>query len=550
MSSRTDRLLQIVEILGRHGLGFAITQAGLGHWLPAELRRRIGHDPAVGTDPSLPARIRLAAEELGVVYVKLGQILSTRADLLPPEFINELAKLQDSSPQVPAAEIRAAIAAELGPIATTLLATLHDEPLATGSIGQAHLAVVDGVSVVVKTRRPDIVEQVNQDLDILTEFAKRAEQASRAVAGFQASGMVEEFAQTLRAELDYTGEGRNAERFAENFAGSADVRIPRIFWEQTTSRVLCIELMGGIKVNNVAALIEAGLEPGAVARRACNVLLKMVLEDGFFHADPHPGNFFVEPDGRLAIIDFGMVGKISADQKALLAQALMGIVNQDARVLAKALIKLCESPGTPNVREVELAVGRLLGRYTGRPLAEIPLVPVVLEVLAVLRRQNLRLPRETALMLKMFIMADGLGKQLDPGFELTTELGPFAQRLVKQSFSPEAIAARLKKAGAEALLLGSEAPDMLRRVMEVIDSGGFDIRLRAEELDALLEKADRTGNRIVAGIVSAALITAIGELVAGQPGRWQSWPKALFTAGIGGVGALGGYLLWTTRRKR
>lgn len=550
MSTRRDRLLQIVEVLGRHGLGFAITQAGLGHWLPQELQRRIGNAPVPGSDPSLPERIRLAAEELGVVYVKLGQILSTRADLLPPEFATELAKLQDASPPVPTAEIRAVIADELGPAAASLLATLHEAPLATGSIGQAHLAVIDGVSVVVKVRRPGIVEQVNQDLDILTELAKRAEQASRAVAGFAVSGMVEEFAQTLRAELDYVAEGRNAERFSANFEGNAEVRIPKIFWEQSTSRVLCIELMSGIKVNNLAALSAAGLEPGAVARRACNVLLKMVLEDGFFHADPHPGNFFVEPDGRLAIIDFGMVGKISAEQKALLAQVLMGIVNENPRILAKALIKLCESPATVNVREVELGVGRLLGRYTGRPLAEIPLVPVVLEILTLLRRQNLRLPRETALMLKMFIMADGLGKALDPHFELTTELGPFAQRLIKHSFSPEAIAERLKKAGADALLLGSEAPQMLRQVMEIIDSGGFDIRLRADELDALLDKADRTGNRIVAGIVSAALITAIGELVAGQPGRWQNWPKALFSAGIGGVGALGGYLLWTTRRKR
>ena len=189
-------------------------------------------------------------------------------------------------------------------------------------------------------------------------------------------------------------------------------------------------------------------------------------------------------------------------------------------------------------------------RYAGRPLTEVPIVPVIAEVAALLRAHRLRLPRETALMVKMLVMADGLGKQLDPGFELTAQLAPFTRKLIIGSLSPEALAERLKKLGWEALRFGTDAPDMLRRVLDVLERGGFDVHFRADELDRLMAKAEKTGDRIVAGLITAALINAIGELVSVQPDRWRNWPKALFTAGIGGVGALGAYLALTSRHRR
>jgi len=551
MSARRDRFRHIVETLSRHGLGFALGHLGLDRLHVPGRPSPLLPDAAV---VPLPARIRLALEDLGAVYIKFGQIVSTRTDVLPPEYAAELAKLQDASPPVPAEQIRTVIAEELGPRADRLLASLQDVPLATGSIGQVHESTVEQAGgrddVVVKVRRPGVVAQVNEDLEIMAELAKRAEQASAAIAGFHVSALVDEFSQTMRAELDYLQEARNAEQFAENFAGDSRVHIPRVFWDTTTSRVLTLERVRGIKVNDVRALRAAGIDAGGLAVEACNILLKMVFEDGFFHADPHPGNFFVEPDGRLGIIDFGMVGQISDTARWNLVRVLLAVVEQDAGRLTTAMVQLCGATEAADASGLQASLGRLVGRYAGRPLAQVPIVPVLAELAGLLRAHRLRLPRETALLVKMLIMADGLGKQLDPGFELTAQLAPFTRRILLGSLSPEALASRLKKLGWEALQFGTEAPEMARRLLEVLERGGLDVHFRADELDRLLDKAERTGNRIVAGLITAALIGAVGELVSVQPERWRGWPKALVTAGLGGVGALGGYLAVTSRHRR
>ena len=569
MSARRDRLRDIVETLTRHGLGFALETLGLDRLRAADGVRARARDRRPPRGVSLPVRVRLVLEDLGAVYIKFGQIVSTRTDVLPPEYATELAKLQDASAPIAAAEVRAVIAEELGTAADRLLASLDDAPLATGSIGQVHCGRIDlgpedaasglaggadaggrRVDVVVKVRRPGVVAQINEDLEIMAELAKRAERASTRAAGVHLAALVDEFAQTLRAELDYLQEARNVEHFAVNFAGDVRVHIPRVFWDTTTSRVLTLERIRGIKVNDAAVLREAGTDAGELARRACNVLLKMVFEDGFFHADPHPGNFFVEADGRLGIIDFGMVGHISDSTRDQLVRMLAAVVDQDAAGLTTALVRMCGAQASGGFGGLQTDLGRLVERYAGRPLAEIPIVAVLAELAALLREYRLRLPRETALLLKMLVMADGLGKQLDPGFELTTQLGPFSQQMILASMSPEALADRLKKLGREALRFGRDAPEIMRRVVDVLERGGIDIHFRAEELDRLMDKVERTGNRIVAGMITAALINAVGELVAAQPDRWRNWPKTLFTAGIGGVGALGAYLALTSRHRK
>ena len=547
MTGRRERFRDIAETFSRHGLGFLLAALGVDtRILGPAARFPAGQDQ----DQGLPQRLRLALEDLGAVYVKFGQVLSTRSDLLPAEYVAELAKLQDGTPSVPFKDIREVIEAELGPEAAKLLSTMDPSPLATGSIGQAHVATVQGRDVVVKVRRPGIVEQVNNDLEIMAEIAKLAEQASATARGLHLADTVEEFAATLRGELDYLAEGRNAERFARDFATDQKVHIPDVFWNTTTSRVLTLQRMRGLKITDVQGLRAADLDPSEVASRACNVLLRMVFEHGFFHADPHPGNFFVEADGRFGIIDFGMVGHVSDDLKHQLVKLLQAIVVRDPHRMTTALLRLCGAGQTTRRAELQSHLAKLLGRYADQPLSEVPLTKIVNDVVAMLRRHQLRLPPDTALLIKMLAMAEGLGQEIDPSFDLLSEVSPYAQRLMLASVSPGAIAEQLKLIGSEALHLGSEAPELIRRVTEILESGGVDLRIRAEELDQLMDRLDHTGNRIVAGLVTAALITAVGGLVGSQPTRWHRWPQALFTAGVGGVGALGGYLAWTSRRRR
>jgi len=288
-----------------------------------------------------PLHLRLALEELGTTFIKLGQILSTRADLLPPEYLVELTKLQDSAAPVAFEEIREVVVTELGHPIEHVFAHFESVPLAAASIGQAHAATLeDGTEVVVKVRRPGVVEQVNEDLEILKELAATASRHWSFAEHYDLTGLVEEFSQTLRRELDYIREAHSAERFAVNFASDPHIHVPRVFWEATTSRVLTLERIRGIKINDLKALDEQGTDRRWLADYATNVVLKMVCEDGFFHADPHPGNFFIEPSGTIGLIDFGMVGIIDERTQELLAELLITINHQDADRLVDVFFDL------------------------------------------------------------------------------------------------------------------------------------------------------------------------------------------------------------------
>ncbi|MGW9345942.1 ABC1 kinase family protein, partial [Streptomyces albidoflavus] len=306
MRANLGRYQEIADTLARHGLGFLAGATGVGRWIPAGRRddgRRL-------TSPThtVAVRVRLALEELGPTFVKLGQLLSTRPDLLPPAYIIELSKLQDAAPPVPAEDIREAIERELGAGPEGVFATFDSEPLASASIGQVHAATLqDGASVVVKVRRPDAVRQVHEDLEILNNLADRAARVWEPARTYDVRGIVQEFSRTLRRELDYLREGENADRFAAHFDGQPDVLIPRVFWDRTTSRVLTLERMTGIKINDLAALDAAGIDRAVLAQTGADIMLRMIFEHRFFHADPHPGNLFVQPDGSIALIDFGMV---------------------------------------------------------------------------------------------------------------------------------------------------------------------------------------------------------------------------------------------------
>ena len=548
--AHTERYRQIAGALARHGLGYLVGVFGLERFLPFH-RGLLGH-PRRDEPYTRPEHVRMALEDMGATFVKLGQILSTRADLMPPDYQAELAKLQDRAKPLAGGEAEEVVARELGGPMKSPFASFDAAPLASASIGQAHNATLtDGTAVVVKVRRPGVVEQIEEDLDILQSMAAAASRRWELAERYDLVGLAEEFALTLRAELDYVREGRSAERFAANFAGDPMIHIPRVFWETSTAQVLTLERMQGVKIDDAAGLAAAGIDLHALAERAARVVLKMVFEDGFFHADPHPGNFFIEPEGRIGLIDFGMVGTVDGRTQEQLIGLLLAVTSQDSERLVDAFLELGVARQRVNRTVLSQDLGHLASRYYGRPLGEFALGPLLEESLAIVRRHHLHLPPNLALLLKTVAMSESLGVKLDPEFTLTRVLVPYAQRLMLERFSPTLWAPRLEKAGVEAARLGTELPGQLRRLLGEIERGSLEVGMRPEGFEPLVRRFERLGNRIVLGILAAAFVNGLAVLMSVyHPPGWQSWVGFAFGGGLLLAAALGAYLAWAIWRSR
>ena len=499
-----------------------------------------------------PEHLRRALEELGTTFIKLGQILSTRADLLPPDYLAELTKLQDSAPSVPFEAVRDTIVAELGRPIEAMFPYFDPHPLAAASIGQAHQATLpDGTEVVVKIRRPGVVEQVNEDLEILKELARTASRHWEFADRYDLEGIVEEFSDTLRAELDYIREGHNAERFAANFADETKIHIPKVYWETTTSRVLTLERIRGTKINDLATLDKQGIERSALARFATGVVMRMVCEDGFFHADPHPGNFFIETGGTIGMIDFGMVGILDERTQENLADLLIYIDQQDADRLVDVFLDLGVTKKRLDRALLRRDIEHLLSTYWGLPLNEIRISAVLNDVFEIMRRHRLHLPSNLALLLKTVIMVEGLGVNLDPEFHLTSALEPYADRLVMRKYSPVKLVRNLSRAGLDLARLGVEMPQQLRRIVTAAENGSLQVGMRPEGFDPVINRVEKIANRIVLGVIAAAFINGLAVLASVyRPPGWENWAWIVFAFGFLCALTLGIYLALSVLRPR
>jgi ubiquinone biosynthesis protein len=388
------------------------------------------HRAPPGTPRPIPAHLRALLEDLGPTFMKLGQVLSTRADLVPPSFESELSRLQDSGPTVPFSEITTAVERALGAPLRDMYREFDPVPIAAASLGQVHAAVLhDGSDVVVKVRRPGVVEAIEVDLHILQRLARTATHRSRLAARYDLDGLAREFATTLRAELDYVREGRNAETIATEFASNEDVRVPRVYWDATRPSVITEERIRGDKIDDTSALDAANIDRVDVARRFADAYLAMVFVCGLFHADPHPGNVFVDTKGRIGFVDFGMVGTVEPATRRGLGTVLLALVAMDAAQMADGLLHLgiaCDDIDRP---ALERDLARMLARYAHLPLEHLHLGPLLAELMSVVRKHRLLLPSDLALLLKTVMMCEGVAAQLDPAYELIPHLLPYAARL-------------------------------------------------------------------------------------------------------------------------
>lgn len=544
MVGHLQRYREIARVLTRNGLYATAVQAGLGRWLP-----RAAEDfDRDGDQDVRPELLVSSFDELGTTFVKLGQLISTRPDVFPEAYCTAFATLTDSGSPVPFEEIAAVVHQDLGSTVDELYAWFDRAPLATASIGQAHRArLYDGRDVVVKVRKPGVVEQVQVDLEILDNLAARLTRNSRLFSDLDLAGLVDEFARSLRAELDYLTEARACEEIGENFRGAPGVHVPWIAWETTTSRVLTMEELSGARIDDVPALDAAGIDRPDLAHRAVGVLIEMVFEDGVFHADPHAGNLFVEADGTIGLIDFGMVGRIMPTMRNQFARMVMALVQQDTDALVTALLEIAPPRGSLDRRRLRSEVARVTGWLDGRALSDIRIDQVVDQIFTIVRHHRLSLPPEVVQLFRMLIIADGLGRRVHPGFDITTVLHPYARHLIEERLSPREMAGRVRTAAMAAAELGLDLPGYARHLLERIDGGGVDVNVRAGELEPLVGRMERTGDRIVAALVVAAMINGGTNVLVAYKDRLGRLAGPLVAAGGAALTGGSAYLAWTGR---
>ena len=539
------RINEIAGVLIRHGMGDTVRRMGL-----ADKLERAGHVLKWDSAADLariepPVQVRLAMEELGPTFVKLGQILAGRADLFGPEWIAEFQRLHSHVPAVPLDDLRAQLRADLGGEPETVFARFDVAPLAAASIAQVHRAQLhDGTEVVVKIRRPGILDVIEADLRLLDRLAGLAEANLPVLKLYRPRQLVLEFARSLRRELDLAAECRNAERVAANFAAVPQVVIPRVHWAHTGERVNTQDFIDGMAGDQLEQLTpEAGFDRSLLAQRGAHAVLKMILEDGFFHADPHPGNLFYLPGNRIAFIDFGMVGRLSSQRREEVLQLLLGLVERDAQAVVDVLMDWAGDEHGLNREQLEAGIEAFVDQYHGTPLAQLSLSQMVIDVTTLLREHHLALPSDLTLLIKAFITLEGMGRGLNPGFHMATEALPLLRELVRARYQPQAMLTRGWKTLRRALSIAEQLPQDLSRLLRNARRGHVSIAIELAHLKRVGDQIDRAANRLAMALVIAALIIGSSIVMNEQGGPTLFGLPAFGFLGFCGAGAGGLWLL-------
>lgn len=540
------RLNEIAGVLIRHGFGDSVRRLGL-----ADRLERAGH--ALHWDHAAdlariepPVQVRLALEELGPTFVKLGQILAGRADLFGPEWIAEFEKLHSHVPAVPLESLLPQLRADLGGEPQDIFARFDRESLAAASIAQVHRAQLkDGTEVIVKIRRPGITDVIEADLRLLGRLAALAEAEMPSLKPYRPQLLVREFAKSLRRELDLAAECRHAERIATNMRQLPHIVIPRVHWAHTGERVNVQDFVGGISGDQLDQLtLEAGFDRSLLAERGAHAVLKMIVQDGFFHADPHPGNVFYLSDNRIAFIDFGMVGRLSERRREELLQLLLGLVERNPQTVADVLLDWTGDDHGVNLSQLETEIEGFVDQYHGTPLAQLSLGQMLGDVTAILRDHHLGLPSDLALLIKAFISLEGMGRGLDPGFHMATQATPMLRQVVRDGYRPQVIATQAWKTLRRTLALAEQLPHDVSRLLRNARRGRVHVGIELAHLKRVGDQIDRAANRLAMALVIAALIIGSSIVMNVQGG-----PSLFGLPAFGFMGFIGAVVgaLWLVR---
>ncbi|CAG0961327.1 AarF/ABC1/UbiB kinase family protein [Geobacter sp.] len=500
------RYRQIVRVLFKYGFDHALELMGLSRFVARG--RKFFRRPASELALLSPAeRMRLALEELGPTFVKLGQILSTRPDVIPRSFIQEFAKLQDQVPSFPFEAVENQIRKHLGREPSACYSFIDPEPLAAASIAQVHRArLVSGEEVVIKVRRPGVVGMVETDIDAMMGLAVLAERHLPGSDLYDPVGLVKEFARTIRREMDFSREGHTIGKFAENFAGDPTLHFPTVHWDQTARGVLTMEYIDGIKVSDTPALEAAGLDRRLIALRGSDAFLKMVLTHGFFHGDPHPGNVLILPDNVICLLDYGMVGRLDAQLKGYLTDLLLAILQRNVDEVISLLLYSGDITDTLDTRALRRDLSGLIDSYYEVPLQEIEVGRVLLEFLEVITTYQIRFQPDLMLLAKALIAIEGMGRELDPAFDMVEHLRPFMKKAMRERVSPNHLMREMGSHLFSYVTLFRNLPRDLKEFLNRINRNKFKIDLEHRGLDRALKDFDRSINRLSSSLIIAALI--------------------------------------------
>lgn len=527
------RYQQIIGVLVRNGFGLLLEQLGIFGYL------RMRHRPldpnstlaAETARQSVGERLRHACEELGPTFIKIGQILSTRPDIFSPEIAGELEKLQDAVNPFPFADVRKVVESEFGETLEQIFDWFDEKPLAAASLSQVHRArLPTGQTVVVKVQRPDIQPRIQVDLDILKDLVGFVSTHSQYGKYYDFNGMMVELEKTLTNELDFRKEGDNADRFRRNFAARASQKddlehggqhpggamVPAIRWIYTTCRVLTMEYVEGIRINQVDELKAAGIDLTSLGVRLCQDMVLQVLQDGFFHADPHPGNLSIQKDGTICYLDLGMVGQLSESRKKALSSLFIGIASQDSHRVAEAIVDLDTVKQHGSMRRFEHEVDRLLEEYLTRPISEIQVGELVARIFQLAFHHHIQIPAEMTLIAKVLITLQGITEKLDPDINLLVIMQPMASRLLRNAFSLEDLARSAHRSLTDYKSLLQTAPTIMLEMMHKLEDDDFGLRFELKDIDKVQKHFDRISNRLSFSVILLALAIIVAGIIVGS----------------------------------
>ncbi|MBU1196737.1 MAG: AarF/ABC1/UbiB kinase family protein [Proteobacteria bacterium] len=545
------RYQQIIGIILKYGFENIISAMNIDRYIESGLQLIpfvTPHDKVEKLSSS--QRIRMALEELGPTFIKMGQVLSSRPDLIPLDLLNELTKLQDHVPGFSFDDVKTIIAAEFGKPYSEIFESMEEKPFASASIGQVHRARLSSERLVaVKIQRPGIKKTIEIDLEIIHHLASIMENNIEEAAIFNPVKIVEEFAKALEKEIDYSIEASNMERMALQFVKDKTIHIPEVYTSESSQRVLTMEYIQGIKANDIDAIDAAGLDRRIITRRGADFIMKQVFEFGFFHADPHPGNIFILEKNRICPIDFGMTGFVDQSTRELFVDLIHSIATGNFKYSAQLICRLSEYDTQPNLNALEKDISFFVSAHLSKSLKNIQTARMVNQFLELCAAYKLKIPPDFFLMIKAFTTIEGIAKILDPDFNMVAHATPYVKAAKFQKFSPSRLTEEFFSIARESFRLIQIFPSDIQEIMRLAKSGQLSFNMKIQGLDKLLHTQDQTSNRISFSIIIAALIIGSAMVINSRVPPVFFGVSVIGIAGFTAAAFLGIWLLTAIIRK-